>query len=124
MGKESIALRYSTATVVALEKGMSNQLFVNGIGITKLNPITKMTGIESIQAPQTPVKAFVPPGPEVTNAAPGFPVIRALPSAAMAAACSWWVLTLFISVFVPRESSKCMAALPETANTSLIPKNG
>ena len=42
MGKGSLVLRDSTATVVALGKGMRKRLFVNGIGITKLTPITKM----------------------------------------------------------------------------------
>ena len=42
MGKGSLVLRDSTATVVALGKGMRKKLFVNGMGITILTPITKM----------------------------------------------------------------------------------
>jgi spermidine synthase len=42
MGKGSLVLRDSTATVVAFGEGMKKRLRVNGIGITKLTPITKM----------------------------------------------------------------------------------
>ena len=40
--KDSIILRDSTATVVASGKGMMKRLFVNGVSITYLTPITKM----------------------------------------------------------------------------------
>ena len=36
-----------------------------------------------------PVTALVAPGPEVTMATPTFSVLRAKPSAACTAACSW-----------------------------------
>jgi len=45
-------------------------------------------GTESSHAPRTPVSAFVPPGPVVTQTTPGVPPARAYPSAAIAQACS------------------------------------
>ena len=50
--------------------------------------ITSM-GMESVQAPKTPLSALMPPGPVVTLTTPGWPVIRAYASAAIADACSW-----------------------------------
>ena len=46
-------------------------------------------GIESTQPPSTPVMAFVPPGPLVTQTAASLPVWRVYASAAMAQALSW-----------------------------------
>lgn len=42
ISKDSVILRDSTATVVATGEGMSKRLFVNGMSITYLTPITKM----------------------------------------------------------------------------------
>jgi len=42
IGKGSLVLRDSTATVVAFGEGMKKRLLVNGVGITTLTPITKM----------------------------------------------------------------------------------
>ena len=42
IGKRSLVLRDSTATVVAFGEGMRKQLLVNGWGMTGLTPITKM----------------------------------------------------------------------------------
>mgnify|MGYP002016226434 CR=1 FL=1 len=42
MGKGSLVLRDSTATVVAFGEGMDKELLVNGVGIARLTPIVKM----------------------------------------------------------------------------------
>lgn len=42
MGKGSLVLRDSTATVVAHGEGMGKQLLVNGVGIASLTPVVKM----------------------------------------------------------------------------------
>ena len=42
MRRNAVVLRDSTATVVATGTGMNKRLLVNGIGMTNLNPITKM----------------------------------------------------------------------------------
>ncbi|KAG1524028.1 hypothetical protein G6F51_014461 [Rhizopus arrhizus] len=52
-------------------------------------PLTHSTGIESHMASSKPEVVLAIPGPEVTNTTPVRPVLRAYPSAACTAACSW-----------------------------------
>ena len=58
-------------------------------------PEITSTGIESVQAPYTPVMAFVPPGPLVTTETPMLPVVLEYASAAIEHACSWWLQIYF-----------------------------
>jgi hypothetical protein len=51
-------------------------------------PVIATMGIESIMALAMPVTRLVAPGPEVARQTPTWPLRRAYPSAARAAACS------------------------------------
>jgi spermidine synthase len=51
-----IELRDHTATVIATGEGMSRRLLVNGVGMTKLTPITKMMVHLPLSFRQTPAK--------------------------------------------------------------------
>ena len=51
-------------------------------------PEMTIIGMESSHAPMTPVSAFVPPGPVVTDTTGKFPLARKYPSAAIEHACS------------------------------------
>ena len=52
-------------------------------------PLMHSTGTESHSASSRPVVVLLMPGPEVTSTTPSRPVLRAYPSAACTAACSW-----------------------------------
>ena len=73
-----------------------------------------ITGIESNQLHNVPVIAFVAPGPLVTTQTPSLLFIRAYPSAAIAAACSWCVAIYFTPGVFPNESIKKIQPPPDT----------
>ncbi|MNC48647.1 hypothetical protein D3C75_977770 [compost metagenome] len=54
-------------------------------------PVITTSGTESIKAVAMPVTRLVAPGPEVAMQTPTSPVVRAYPSAAWMAPCSWRV---------------------------------
>ena len=78
-------------------------------------------GVESKWHEPTPVSRFVAPGPLVASATPGTPVMRAAPSAAKAAPCSWCMLTRRGPPRTWSESTMWAIVPPTTSKTCSTP---
>jgi hypothetical protein len=78
------------------------------------------SGTESSAAVAIPVTAFISPGPTWTSSTPGWPVIRAYPSAACAAACSCRAMTKSMPTS-SNAASSAMLVWPQVPNTYRTP---
>jgi hypothetical protein len=85
-----------------------------------MSPLITTSGTESMAAVRTPVTALVIPGPTCTSTTPGFPVARAYPSAACAAACSCRATTNRMELR-PIASSSAMFVCPHSPKTYSTP---
>ena len=85
-----------------------------------LTPLITSIGIESALACNMAVAIFASPGPVITRQTPGFPLIRAYPSAIKPAPCSCRGVTcLMRDSASPRyNSTVCMPGMPNTTSTS------